>query len=111
MNAFIAALVSCLLLTTLVNTVSSQKAEPADNEAEPGSTSEAADCSSERNCDDQKCCLLTTVDGDMAMATCRPRPKGGESCDSTGANSCPCLTGYSCQGGSCVPLPESVPVE
>uniref|UniRef100_A0A0K8R6X1 Putative ixodegrin protein n=1 Tax=Ixodes ricinus TaxID=34613 RepID=A0A0K8R6X1_IXORI len=98
MNSFVAVLVSCLLLTTLVNTVSAQ---------------EVAECSSENQCDDKKCCLLTKVTGDMATASCRPKPAVGERCNSTeadGLNSCPCQNG-DCVDGFCIATPGAVPVE
>uniref|UniRef100_A0A6B0UKD9 Putative salivary secreted peptide n=1 Tax=Ixodes ricinus TaxID=34613 RepID=A0A6B0UKD9_IXORI len=113
MNSFVAVLVSCLLLTTLVNTVSSQETELGNNESDPKSTTEDAVCSSASNCDTGRCCLLTTLQGDMAIGSCLPKPKVGEKCNSAGADQndpCPCLTG-SCIDGTCKDTSGPVPVE
>uniref|UniRef100_A0A0K8RCR7 Putative ixodegrin protein n=1 Tax=Ixodes ricinus TaxID=34613 RepID=A0A0K8RCR7_IXORI len=115
MNTFAVSLVLSLVLMTLMITVSAedQETEPGNNDSEPKSTNEDAVCSNERNCDDKICCLSTTVSGDMAMASCRPKPKVGENCSSTDAdpnNSCPCLTG-SCVDGTCTATPVPVPIE
>uniref|UniRef100_A0A0K8R5Y0 Putative ixodegrin protein n=1 Tax=Ixodes ricinus TaxID=34613 RepID=A0A0K8R5Y0_IXORI len=69
MNAFTAVLVSCLLLTTLVNTVSSQ---PTENEggSEVDPNAEGKTCSENKDCDPGQCCEDTTH-LDMVTRTCK----------------------------------------
>uniref|UniRef100_V5GJH8 Putative salivary secreted peptide n=2 Tax=Ixodes ricinus TaxID=34613 RepID=V5GJH8_IXORI len=73
MNAFIAALVSCLLLTTLVITVSS---EPLEKEAlsEGDPNAEGTPCSDSTTCGHGQCCQ-DTAEGDMVTRTCREKPQ------------------------------------
>uniref|UniRef100_A0A6B0TYN5 Putative salivary secreted peptide n=1 Tax=Ixodes ricinus TaxID=34613 RepID=A0A6B0TYN5_IXORI len=73
MNAFIAALVSCLLLTTLVNTASSELVEnEAVSEANPNG--EGTPCSDSNKCGPGLCCLDMVSGGDMVTRTCQPCP-------------------------------------
>uniref|UniRef100_A0A0K8RK17 Putative ixodegrin protein n=1 Tax=Ixodes ricinus TaxID=34613 RepID=A0A0K8RK17_IXORI len=70
MNALIAALVSCLLLTTCVITVSSQPTENAGvSEVDPNADSKT--CSESRDCGSGFCCEDTVVGGDMVTRTCK----------------------------------------
>uniref|UniRef100_V5IHR5 Putative secreted protein n=1 Tax=Ixodes ricinus TaxID=34613 RepID=V5IHR5_IXORI len=115
MNTFTVSLVLSLVLMTVVITASAedQETELGNNESDPKSTTEDAVCSSASNCDTGRCCLLTTVQGDMAIGSCLPKPKVGEKCNSAGADQndpCPCLTG-SCIDGTCKDTSGPVPVE
>uniref|UniRef100_A0A0K8R443 Putative ixodegrin protein n=1 Tax=Ixodes ricinus TaxID=34613 RepID=A0A0K8R443_IXORI len=115
MNTFTVSLVMSLVLMALMITVSaeSRETEPGNKDSEVRSTIEGQVCSNERDCDNEKCCLLTTVSGDMAVASCRPKPGVGEQCNSTVADQndpCPCATGL-CVGGICIATPGPVAVE
>uniref|UniRef100_A0A0K8RKD0 Putative ixodegrin protein n=1 Tax=Ixodes ricinus TaxID=34613 RepID=A0A0K8RKD0_IXORI len=78
MNAFIAALVSCLLLTTLVNTVSSElMANEAAPEANPNA--EGTPCSDSNNCGPGLCCQ-DIAQGDMVTRSCQKKPEGSTEC-------------------------------
>uniref|UniRef100_A0A0K8RJZ9 Putative ixodegrin protein n=1 Tax=Ixodes ricinus TaxID=34613 RepID=A0A0K8RJZ9_IXORI len=71
MNAFIGALVSCLLLTTLVITVSSQQPTQNEGVSEGGPNPEGSTCSDDTECGNGKCCLDTVIGGDMVTRTCK----------------------------------------
>uniref|UniRef100_A0A0K8RJ98 Putative ixodegrin protein n=1 Tax=Ixodes ricinus TaxID=34613 RepID=A0A0K8RJ98_IXORI len=78
MNAFIAALVSCLLLTTLVNTVSSElMANEAASEANPNA--EGTPCSDSSKCGPDLCCQ-DIAEGDMVTRTCQKKPERSAEC-------------------------------
>uniref|UniRef100_A0A0K8RKD3 Putative ixodegrin protein n=1 Tax=Ixodes ricinus TaxID=34613 RepID=A0A0K8RKD3_IXORI len=77
MNSFIAALVSCLLLTTLVNTASSELMESeAASEANPNT--EGTPCS-DNNCGPGLCCQ-DVAEGDMVTRICKKKPEGSTEC-------------------------------
>uniref|UniRef100_A0A090X866 Putative salivary secreted peptide n=1 Tax=Ixodes ricinus TaxID=34613 RepID=A0A090X866_IXORI len=81
MNPFSLALVSSLLLATLVITASGQNSEPTADES--GDEVQDAECSDPDNCDNQKCCKHDIVeDADMVRVSCAPKPKDGTRCDS-----------------------------
>uniref|UniRef100_A0A6B0U5S8 Putative salivary secreted peptide n=1 Tax=Ixodes ricinus TaxID=34613 RepID=A0A6B0U5S8_IXORI len=82
MNAFIAALVSCLLLTTLVITVSSKIGESHVERSGGETAAQLEECSDRDDCDEGKCCKNTKVEGDMITVSCSPKPEGGASCNS-----------------------------
>uniref|UniRef100_A0A0K8R6K4 Putative ixodegrin protein n=1 Tax=Ixodes ricinus TaxID=34613 RepID=A0A0K8R6K4_IXORI len=69
MNSFVAVLVSCLLLTTLVNTVSSQ---PTKNEAVSRADLNTAGepCFGDVVCGSDECCE-DTAQGDMVTRGCK----------------------------------------
>uniref|UniRef100_A0A090X863 Putative salivary secreted peptide n=1 Tax=Ixodes ricinus TaxID=34613 RepID=A0A090X863_IXORI len=73
MNAFIAALVSCLLLTTLVITVSSELIENnAVSEANPNG--EGAPCSDSNNCRPRPCAVwIVLVEETWSQRSCQPK--------------------------------------
>uniref|UniRef100_V5IIX5 Putative salivary secreted peptide n=1 Tax=Ixodes ricinus TaxID=34613 RepID=V5IIX5_IXORI len=73
MNAFTAVLVSCLLLTTLVNTISSQPVETEDVSTADSNT-EAKFCTDKGSCGPDECCEDSTQGGDMVTRICMKCP-------------------------------------
>uniref|UniRef100_V5GX41 Putative salivary secreted peptide n=1 Tax=Ixodes ricinus TaxID=34613 RepID=V5GX41_IXORI len=73
MNSFVAVLVSCLLLTTLVNTVSSQPLENEDS-SPAGPNGDGEPCPASGICGSGMCCLDRVSGGDMVTRVCQKCP-------------------------------------
>uniref|UniRef100_A0A0K8R4Y7 Putative ixodegrin protein n=1 Tax=Ixodes ricinus TaxID=34613 RepID=A0A0K8R4Y7_IXORI len=82
MNTFTLALVSSLLLATLVITASDKIGESHVEGSGGESAAQLEDCSDRDDCDEEKCCKSTKVEGDMITVSCSPKPEGGASCNS-----------------------------
>uniref|UniRef100_A0A090XEC0 Putative salivary secreted peptide n=1 Tax=Ixodes ricinus TaxID=34613 RepID=A0A090XEC0_IXORI len=80
MNPFTLAVVSSLLLTTLVITASDEMYQATNKESKQESTAQDEECSNRDNCNPPKCCQNETREGDMITVSCYPNPNPQKPC-------------------------------
>uniref|UniRef100_A0A0K8RJT4 Putative ixodegrin protein n=1 Tax=Ixodes ricinus TaxID=34613 RepID=A0A0K8RJT4_IXORI len=80
MNAFIAAVVLCLLLTTFVIPVSSGIYQATNMESGQESVVQDRECSNRDDCNPPKCCQNQTRESDMITVSCYPNPDPQKPC-------------------------------
>ncbi|XP_029840680.2 uncharacterized protein LOC115324277 [Ixodes scapularis] len=86
MNSFTLALVSSLLLATLVVTASDKISESSIGRSGGDSAAQVRECSDYDDCDEQRCCKHETIDVDAISVYCTPKPDDGGPCNSGSEN-------------------------